>query len=235
MQWNDAVQIPNIGYREVSVVIGDGLPERTPTSEFLNTIMAHAPNYGGWPPWVDLRGAGKHLHPYVHDKGWELLVIGDRTTPSDRYLSFWRIEPTGRLYDLQGFDDDLYPGHVPGEQLDFYLQIADVGEIIATALALARGFNPPADSDIHFHFRWTGLHGRQLTSWTSPNRPLRPYSPAVDDAYDVSVSVPLDTPISAIAPYVQRVVVGLFALFGGASFRDEVIDGIVAERLRRRR
>ena len=82
-----------------------------------------------------------------------------------------------------------------------------------------------------FAFRWSELKGRYLTSWVQPLRAFHKRAPASQDEVVTAVTVPLDTPRSAIAPHVEAVVRHLFALFRGTEFDSRVIRGIVEESL----
>src|SRR5262245_59591637 len=114
------------------------------------------------------------------DDGWESLLIGlgAAAAPVGPHLDFWRMEPRGVFYHLRGLEDDLAQsrgGPAPHTQLDFSSQVAQVTEFISTGLSFARSLGcDETKTFVIFGFRWTGLRGRHLTSWSNPRRMLRP-------------------------------------------------------------
>ena len=83
-------------------------------------------------------------------------------------------------------------------------------------------------------FRWTGLEGRHLTSWSDPHRGIRSRDSAEDDEVLATTVVPLETPQSSIVTFVEAVVKELFARFGGMEADSRIIERIVSETLNTR-
>ena len=108
--------------------------------------------------------------------------------------------------------------------------------MISTGLSFARSLGcDAAKTSLVFGFRWTGLEGRHLTSWADSRRWLRPIGgPSNQDQIVRPVTVPLETPPGGIAPHVENVVRGVFALFGGREFESKVFEDIVKATLERR-
>ncbi len=229
--------VPNIGFREVGMAINGDAPEHRATDSFLQRLFVAQPQHTGWPPWVDSRKASRESdRPYVHDKKWESLLIdlddGPFVAP---HIDFWLIDPGGTFYQSTAFEDDLRQpvrGPEPGTQLDFLLQIARVAEVISVALSFGRSMGyDPLKSSLSFAFRWSNLKGRRLTSWVEPRRTFQSRGPARQENVVTTVSLPLDTPRSAIAPHVNLAVRDLFAVFGGLEVDSQVIDRIVEDAL----
>ena len=63
---------------------------------------------------------------------------------------------------------------------------------------------------------------------------ILPKHMAVDDTVETFVELPLDTPASAIAPYVETVVNDLFARFDGYHMRIDAIEEWVKRLIERR-
>jgi hypothetical protein len=63
---------------------------------------------------------------------------------------------------------------------------------------------------------------------------ISPNHLAVDDNAENFVELPLDTPASAIAPYVEKVVNDLFSAFAGYQMRQEAIEEWVKRLIERR-
>jgi hypothetical protein len=57
---------------------------------------------------------------------------------------------------------------------------------------------------------------------------------AVDDSAEHFVELPLDTPVSAIAPYVEKVVNRLFSAFCGYKVQEAAIESWVQRLIERR-
>ena len=228
------MQLYQLGLSESLILVEGAFPQQTVSGLFLANLLQKAPRHTGWPPWVYLPNAENKAHrPYVYELGWEAL-IDDRkgNSPLDASFDFWRIEPRGLFYLLRVLEDDLVSnrGIVPGTQLDFLLQTYRVAEVISTGLSFGRSLGcDETKTSLVFGFRWSGLEGRQLTSWARPLRAFQPRGTAVQNSIVTAVTAPLETPPSGIAPHVENAVRDLFALFGGMEFEGRVIEGIVAE------
>ena len=114
------------------------------------------------------------------------------------------------------------------------LVLSRVAEAIAVGLSIARALGFEHESRLGFAFRWTKLHGRELASWARPMVTITEGHTAHDDSVDTFVEVPLDTPISAIAPYVEEATRDLFVIFDGYSIASQTIEHW-AQRLTERR
>lgn len=236
------VKVPDIGYRESVALVQGEVEERPLTYEFRRQLLNSGARHSGWQPWVDLSPGGESPNsPYVLDNGWEALVAFLPPHPSivGYSLDFWRIERCGLFYHIRGLEDDLtaHPGLTPGTELDFVLQISRVAEVISNCLAYTRSLARNLDTAaVTFGFRWTKLKGRKLSCWVDPYRDrfLRTFQAARQDTYQsLPIAVPLETPPAGIPPHVEKVVRGLFSLFGN-QFSGDVIEQIALETLRQR-
>jgi hypothetical protein len=167
------------------------------------------------------------------DNGYQRLLLDLQGTVGFTFGDFWRIEEGGKFYQLRINEDDLpgrmgQPKPAPGTQLDFLLQISRTAEIVSISLAFARALGCKEDgTSLAVAIRWKGLEGRYLTSWVQPERTFRSGGVSHQDSITTEVLVPLETPQSALAPYLQKLVAPLFALFGGMAFEPRVIEDIV--------
>jgi len=103
----------------------------------------------------------------------------------------------------------------PGVLLDPILVVLRVAEAIAAGLSMARVGWEPNRTRLGFAFRWTKLKGRRLEAWAYPAEIFTGGGTAHQDQIETFVEVPLDTPSSAIAPFVNDATRLLFALFDG--------------------
>jgi hypothetical protein len=238
----DAVQaergnpFSDVGTREVGAVIDGDVSDFSADEDFLNRLLLAMPRHTGWPPWVDSRNGPEETRPYVFDNGWEAFLLTQLMGVS---LDFWRIEPSGRFYQLRAFEDDMpYPEGrkpKPKTELDFFLQVSRTTEIMSNVLSFARsmGCDEQAAS-LAFAFRWRGLKGRNLTSWAQSDRRFYSLGPSQQDEITTKLVVPLETAISGLSPFVESAVAPVFNLFGGKKFHSSVIEGIVQQTLQRR-
>jgi hypothetical protein len=73
-------------------------------------------------------------------------------------------------------------------------------------------------------FSWSGLKGRRLDSWANPTVYVPGGGPAQDNEIATFVEMPLETPLSAIAPFVDEATRLLFAAFDGTQIPSNVVD-----------
>lgn len=239
-------KLPRHGSLEVAAVVEGNVPGGEPTRSFMNLIGAANPGYTGWPLWIDSRGfpkeegePGQNLDPTprVVEEGWETFLYSYERDSWYNHLDFWRVEPDGRFYAYRAFEDDITEGKGYPETmttLDLRLVVWRVAEAIAVPMAFARAMDlAPEETTLHYAFRWSGLRGRELSSWTEPAKHVTPglicheqvvRSPVID--------IPLDTPISAIAPYVQAATSKLFASFGGFELDATVVEDLTKSALK---
>jgi hypothetical protein len=86
-----------------------------------------------------------------------------------------------------------------------------------------------------FAFRWKKLKGRKLETWANPAViPISAFDAAHDDEITTYIETSLDTPASAIAPLVDKVIEDLFILFGGYKFPKQSTELWVQKLLERR-
>jgi hypothetical protein len=115
-----------------------------------------------------------------------------------------RFDPKGDFYIWSILQDDQRPEHVPPETaLDAILVVLRVAEVIAVGLSISKALRWQSGATLGFAFRWTGLKGRELASWAYPLVSITPWNTAEDSQVDTYVEVPLDTPFSALASFVD--------------------------------
>lgn len=226
-----------LGTREVSVLIEGEFDTPELDKNLLWKLGSSAPRHTGWPPWVILSsGADQSMQSYVYNNGWEAL-LGWQPNNGGR-LDFWRIEQEGRFYQIRSLEDDSeFDKRAPSPYttLDFLLQISRTTEIISTAMSFARSLGAdPESSSLIFALRWKNLNDRTLSSWMEPMRLFDSIEFSHQNKITTDATIPLDTPLTAITPYVEKIVKPLFALFGGTKIETSVIEGIVQQTVTRR-
>lgn len=191
---------------------------------FLNAVMATNPQYTGWPIWLDSRGfADQSAHPHVIENAWQAFIIS-LTKGWSAHADFMRLDPKGEFYLWRLLQDDLTDKVRTGTVLDPMLALYRVAEAIAVGLSIAKGLGWNEDARLGFAFRWAKLEERQLASWANPLAHVTGNHTAYTDDVETFVEVPLDAPVSAIAPYVEEATRELFALFDGHSIPTEAVE-----------
>ena len=221
----------------MAAIIDGEVPPHLPNLDFLRLIDSSNPNHSGWPSWVVLntpREPGSK--PYMFEGAWEAFV--NSIDIGWNLLDFWRAEPEGCFYLLEAHDDD-YSGNEnapkPFEAFDFGAPIFKVTESIAVSLAFARAMGcDPEQTKVAYRFKWTKLKDRVLCSWRNPGRYISPGRKAYTDEIESEVSVPLDTPNSALAQYVDRAIKPLFEIFDGFTVGANVLEEITQKLIERR-
>jgi hypothetical protein len=232
------VKLDKHGTWEVCVAIQGEIPEHKADRQFFNLLDSSNPDFTGWPVWLNSSNfSNESSHPYVFDDGWEALVISIGSNWSD-HIDFMRLSPKGTFYLHRALQDDTSGNErspKPLTQLDFGLPILRTAEAIAVALSFAKAMGCTEEKcSLSFMFKWTHLSGRQLTNWAQPNRFIFPGNFAKQDEYQTTITVPLETPFSAIPDYVNKVVQPLFALFNGFQLNPSIVEDLVIRLIERR-
>lgn len=219
----------------VGLAFDPARPDALPTQEFLNKVAASNPNYTGWPAWLDSRGfTEKADRPYVSDRLWEALII-DLDGGWSQHVEFLRYDPRGAFFLQRVMQDDLTDKVQPGTALDVILMIYRVAEVMVVGTAFGRSLGWPDETPAGFAFRWTGLEGRALRPWVNAFRNAgRSGSVSRSAAVDAYVSVPLETPESALAPYVSAAIAPLFSVFDGYEVPPDLVETSVRKLIERK-
>jgi hypothetical protein len=228
----DARGVIGRGSWQVALMIDPALNNRLPDQAFFQTIAASNPQYTGWPVWLDSRGfVDRDSHPIVRDRAWQAFIVSLRGGWS-RHIDFLRFDPRGEFYLWRILQDDVLPDRVhPGTALDPILVILRVAEAIAVGQALANALGCDRENTrLGFAFRWTGLRGRRLEPWANPVVPINAFGESHEDAITTFVELSLD---SAIGPFVDAAVRGLFVVFGGYRLPLETIEHWVQRLIQR--
>jgi hypothetical protein len=222
------------GTWSVALVIDPPHAEAIPSSIFLNTVAGANPQYTGWPVWLDSRNsADRTSNPKVIDNAWQALIVS-LEEGWFKHVDFIRLDPTGSFYLSRILEDDLTDKVPRGTALDAIMVILRVAEAIAVGLSLVKALGWQADARLGFGFRWTRLSGRELCSWASPLASMRPGRTVQDSSVDTFVELPLDTPVSAIASYVEQATRNLFVRFDGYTFPIALIEHWLQRLIERR-
>jgi len=215
------------GTWEVAAIIDGEVPPHSANSDFLRLIDSSNPNHTGWPSWVVLQTArDKKAKPYVFEGAWESFILS--LDIGWNLLDFWRIEPAGCFYLLEALNDDFSgtdKAPKPFEAFDFGDPIFKVAEVLAVSNCFAKAMGcDPEQTKLAYSFRWTKLKGRLLCSWRNPGRYISPRRTSYTNEVVSKIKVQLDTPISALAQYVDLATKPLFEAFDGFNLDPQVIE-----------
>lgn len=228
---NDRDDIPDHGSFEVGVIVTDVGKDYLPTQSFLRNILSRNPSLTGWPIWLDSRNFTDNAsHPTIHEDGWEAFIASVSGHRSDQHLDYWYISGKGELYLRRAFQDDIGGSdRAPqaGAALDIGLVILRTAEAILVALEYSSVFEPNQDSNLIFGFRWSGLHGRQLSTWADQNRFGGNYGASTADQAESTIVIDQEAARDSIAEYVKLAIAPLFSKFNGWECPDNWVEDLV--------
>ncbi|MEH2405175.1 hypothetical protein [Nostoc sp.] len=78
------------------------------------------------------------------------------------------------------------------------------------------------------------MRGRRLSSWANQERSIYLQGSAYQDEVLALVNLPLETPRSALAQYVNQAVSPLFAIFNGFELSIDVIEDLTRRLIERK-
>jgi hypothetical protein len=222
------------GMWKIALVVDPQKSGMLPDRDFLNTALSANPELTGWPIWLDSRGfSDRDAAPRVRDDAWETLILSleDDGMP---YLDFMRLDPRGKFYLQRILEDDLKQKPQPGTVLDPIIVIIRVAEAIAVALRMVTSLGWGADARLGFAFEWSKLDGRRLSTWANPLAMFFRDSASSTATVRTYVEIPVNTPVSAIAPYVQEAIDPLFVTFDGYRIQASVVENWTQRLIERR-
>jgi len=227
--------VPPHGSWEVALIV-DGEFVQPELAPFGRLLGSSNPEYTGWPVWLNSRNfAYTESQPYTFERAWESMII--LADGFSSHLDFMRQDPKGRFYSYRALEDDISTTRnapVPLKVLDGILPVLRVGEAMAVGLAFAKALQADERTKLQFMFRWTGLKNRILTSWADRGRYITPRATRQDTVTSPTITVPIDTPPSALAGYVAMAVRPLHEAFDGFILSATVIEDLIDRLLNRR-
>ncbi|MBN1833887.1 MAG: putative DNA binding domain-containing protein [Deltaproteobacteria bacterium] len=231
------LQLPDHGVWEVALIFVGTVPPHAANREFLNLLDSNNPDYTGWPVWLDSRAfKDQDSRPFVIDGVWEAMILSLETGWND--YDFLRFDPKGRFYIRRALQDDISKSQrapEPLKALDFGLPIIRCAEAIAVGISFAKAMGCDAEStQLSYAFKWSRLRGRKLVSWANPERYISAWRSAYQDEVLSFINVPLETPLSALGDYVNKVVQPLFEIFDGFILSTDVIEDLTQRLIQRK-
>lgn len=220
---------------QVALCIHPPVADVTPTQDFLRAFASGNPNYTGWPIWLDSRSfTDEKSRPRVKDGAWQAFALDLESSFS--HSDFMLLDPHGDFYLRRIMQDDLRRKNSSlNPVLDTTLMLYRVSEVLAVGLSIAKSCGWLPNGIAGFNFRWIGLSGRSLNAWANPVHWDVNESGTVHDSEATSfVVVPLDTPLTALAPFVSRAVAPLFSAFDGFDPPTKLVEDCVRRLVERK-
>jgi len=225
-----------LGFWSIGLIIDPARTGAVADQEFLARIASSNPKYTGWPMWLDARTlSDAENRPKVIKNAFEYLIVSISSNFSN-HIDFARLDPQGEFFLHRLLQDDGVPSQVrPGQVLDPMLMILRVAEAMGVGIAFARALGWSAEqTTLGFAFRWHKLKGRRLTAWANPLASVNEGGIAHDDEIESCVQFSLDTPLSALAQFVDEATKTLFAAFDGATIPRQDIEELIRRLFERR-
>jgi transcriptional regulator with XRE-family HTH domain len=193
-------------------IFGGGLPELSA----IDGILECAPRY------EDLSNSQR-----IHDQ---------------RRSQFWRASPSGSLFVIHGFDEDVQETFPPGRILDTNHPVWRIAEVLLHAQNMALGLSNGNGEPVLVNFRavYSGLSGRILKSWSNPFSNLRfEGSPASSGEVVLQLNVQANDIFNKLADHVWLLTSDLYDRFGAAGLSvahitheiDKLLDKVYPETL----
>ena len=229
-------QMLKLGFWSIALIIDPARTDTVPNQEFLARIASSNPKYTGWPMWLDARSmSNEENRPKVIKDAFEYLIVS-LSPDFSNHNDFARLDPRGEFFLHRLLQDDGVPNRIrPGQVLDPMLMVLRVAEAMAVGVAFARALGwRPDQATLGFAFRWHKLKGRRLTAWANPYSTINEGGIAHDDTIESCVQFSLDTPLSAVAQFVDEATKRLFAAFEGATIPRQAIEELVRRLFERR-
>jgi hypothetical protein len=217
------------GFWSVGLVIDPPQMGAIPNQDFIAKIGSSNPNYTGWPIWLDARtNRTPENRPKVVKDAFEYLIVSISRDFSN-HIDFARLDPKGEFFLHRLLQDDGVPSRIrPGLVIDPMLMILRMAEAMGVGIAFAKALGwVPDQTTLGFAFRWHKLGGRRLTAWASPYFDVLEGGTAHDDMIESCVQFSLDTPLSALAQFVDESTKRLFVAFEGATIPRRTIEDLV--------
>ena len=232
----ELARIVNALTMRVGLVLDPPRSDAQPTNEFMNKVAASNPQFTGWPIWLDSRNFYEVADRAIVIEGaWQALIV-DLSGSWPQHFEFLRFDPKGDFYLQRVMQDDLSDKVTPLAVMDAPLMIYRVAEVFAVGVSIARNLGWNHEASAGFAFHWTGLKDRRLSSWANPNRFFEGPNSGQSHSFSAQAfaTVPVNTPLSALAPYVEIAVAPLFACFDGYAAPQELVETCVRKLIERK-
>ncbi|AMD56890.1 hypothetical protein AWN88_01575 [Agrobacterium tumefaciens] len=221
-----AQQYNGVGGWSVALVFDPARPVDDSDRKFLQLLAVSNPHYTGAALWADTSVMGPEDRPRKINGAWETVTLDGQTSWRERAEFQW-VHARGDFYLWRAYQDDLSDKVDRGTALDVGLLAYRFAETIAVGLKFAAVLELPTEARLGFLFRAGELVNRKALTWANAER----YLPVRGKAYDNSAQgftvLTADTPVTAIAPYLQQVLAPIAGAFDGSVVTTEMLEPYV--------
>ncbi len=157
---DDPARMP-FGRYEIAFEFVGVVPANSVTELRARMEEAARIKHTGWSPFVML--TREPFSPKPVSGNVEAWIVEPNEPRDSAHSDFWLAHPSGKLFQVRGYDEDSSERFAPGEIIDVTLPIWRVGDAMLFASRLARLFDHN-DPDIVVQCRYEGLRNRRLDS-----------------------------------------------------------------------
>jgi hypothetical protein len=228
--------LSGLAFLEGALKIEGPLRKQRASEEFLQFLNSANPSLTGWPIWlVSKTFSTEQARSYTYQNAWEQFI--DVPGMLGHHLDFMIFSPEGEFYFLRALEDDTHrqtTANSPGV-VDPIIQLARVAETLAVGKAFGSVLGDPPDSvKLLFAFRWSGLEGRRLIGWSSPQFDVGTNTPSHQDSVVSFVDLSISANEQEIAEKTKEAIDPLTTAFGGYELHREFVQAQVIKLLQRR-
>jgi len=221
----------DLGWMRTTFLVPCDLSDIRPDKTWITSLLRQNPDFTGWPFFVDLwTPRNPEYRPKIKDGIWEAKIV--RSDDDFDEIDHWKIDAKrGLFYAARALEDDTSPRSPnPSKTLDFGLAILRTAEILAIAVQFSNYLcedKNAAKGKIKLTIRWTGLEGRNLSSWANPGRSLSESYVSSTDVISKSVYVPIKSGHDQLVLFTKEIIEDLFLSFDGWVCPDSEIEDLV--------
>lgn len=203
-----------------SYCIEPGVVEAVPD---LRERLAAVPGHTGWRPWWV---PTSKYRPRMHDGALECWMFGgEQLFPDPAHSDYWRASGSGCLYLRRGYEEDSSETQQPGRLFSNSLAIWRVAEALLHVREFTRALGLAGHHRVAFEARWTGLEGRELSSW--PERRARQLGESATGAESATtIRFSLEQLDAELEQLVEQVVGPLYEQFMARPTRAFIADQV---------
>jgi hypothetical protein len=164
--------VERMGFMDTALVI-EGILERQwhNDEQFLSALTVAHPGLTNTLVWKVSRSGNPSLQPYTFEGKYEQVVYirPSKAFAGFGFADFAICDPAGRFFLRKGFLDDLRKDELQSRGLTFdpVIQLARLAEAFVVGSEYAKALGYKAGTQLRFGIWWTGLTGRNLSSWSN--------------------------------------------------------------------
>ena len=181
----------------------------------LRTTLEQAVGHEtGWPPWWLPNTPENAPRPWdSHIECW----MASGTFLDASHSDYWLADPRAMLFLLRGYKDDSGDRGAPaqpGRKLDLTLPVWRMGACLLHAERFATAVARDLDTArVNVNVTWTGLAGRELTTWASGHRYMMPRTNHAQDSVRSTLTIDAAAISERLPEIVQALTQPLYEAF----------------------